>query len=159
MTTENLRVDMLERMRDRVESHDKAGNIIINGDALLEAISTAATLALPMPVWLASAVTGAIAAYKNYDVRTLDEAFGVERPKGKRQDAERKERASAIYVIAEVLRLHHVQKVPISVEIFEIAGETCGVKKTTAENWFYNHKNARSDIYVVAMQMAGVTEG
>ncbi|HRP71298.1 MAG TPA: hypothetical protein PK743_01505 [Luteimonas sp.] len=140
---------MLERLRDSVQSGD--------GDALLEAISLAATLALPMPVWLASAATNAIAAYRNFDAKSLDEAFGVKRQKGQRQDAAQREGRNALYVIAEVLRLH-AKGQPIDAGIFEAAGETCGVGKTTAETWFYEHKASRTDVYIVAMQMAGVVE-
>ncbi|MFC6187495.1 hypothetical protein [Pseudoxanthomonas mexicana] len=150
MNAEDLRMAMVERFRDSVERGD--------GDALLEAVSTAATLGVAMPTWLASALTRAVAAYRNFEVRTLDEAFGVQRAKGQRQDAVQSEGSKAIYVIAEVLRLH-AQGTPIDAGIFEAAGATCDVGKTTAQDWFYKHKKQRTNTYLVAMQMAGVTEG
>lgn len=156
MSARELRVEILERLRDRVTARDEAGNYT-DGDAVLEAVMTAAMLGLPMPRWLAGRVAHAISAYQNYDVKTLDEAFGVMRPKGKRLDAEQSERQNAIYVIAEVLRLHASGQ-PIDAGLFELAGASCGVGKTTAESWFYKHKNARTSTYLVAMQMAEVTE-
>ncbi|WP_242163382.1 hypothetical protein [Lysobacter sp. M15] len=149
MSSDDLRVTMLDRLRDRVERGD--------GDAVLEAMSLAATLRLVMPVWLASAVTGAVAAYRNHDVKTLDDAFGVQRQKGQQLPAAQSEGQNALYVIAEVLRLHALGK-PIDAGTFEEAGATCGVGKTTAEKWFYKHKNDRADVYLVAMQMADVSE-
>lgn len=149
MNAEDLRTAMLERFREQVERGD--------GDALLEALSTAATLGMAMPLWLASAITGAVASYRNADARTLDEAFGVKRPKGQRQDAIQSEGRKAIYVIAEVLRLH-AQGIPIDAGIFEVAGATCDVGKTTAQDWFYKHKKGQTNTYLVAMQMAGVSE-
>lgn len=149
MSADDLRVEILERLRERVERGD--------GDALLEAISTAATLGMVMPMWLASATSHAVAAYGNYDAKTLDEAFGVKRRKGQQLPAAQSEGRNALYVIAEVLRLH-AQGMPIDAGIFETAGAACNVGKTTAEKWFYKHKNGRTDIYLVAMQMAGVTE-
>ena len=148
MTAEDLRMTILERLRNDVESG--------NGEAIIEAIATAANLGLPMPAWLASPVAGAIASYQNFETRTLDEAFGLQRKKGERQDAVVSERRSAIYVIAEVLR-RHARGEPIDAGIFEAAGATCNVGKTTAETWFYKHKNDRTDIYLVARQMAEVS--
>lgn len=146
---EVLRGEMLDRLRIDVESG--------SGEALLEAISLAATLHLPMPTWLAGATTSAIASYRNWNARTLDEAFGVQRPKGQRQDAVLSENANALYVIAEVFRLR-AQGEPIDAGTFEKAGRTCGVEKTTAEKWFYKHKKDHTDTYLVAMQMAGFNE-
>lgn len=156
MTAEKSRMEILERMRDRVTARDEAGNFT-DGDALLEALITAASLGLPMPQWLAGRVAQAVSSYRNYEVKTLDEAFGVQRPKGKRLDAEQSERQNALYVVAETLRLH-AEGEPISANLFEMAGASCGIGKTTAEAWFYKHKNARTDIYLVALQMAGVKE-
>lgn len=150
MNTEHVTPEsILEQFRRTVEDGD--------ANAVLDAVSTAATLHLPMPPWLSTVVTGAIADYKNHDTKTLDEAFGLQRPKGQRQDAVQSELRNALYVIAEVLRLH-ANGQPVDGQIFEEAGATCGVKKTTAETWFYKNKNARTNIYLVAMQMAGVTD-
>lgn len=146
------RVEILERLRDRVVARDESGKFS-DGDAVLEAVITAATLGLPMPAWLAGRVMGAISAYQNFEVRTLDEAFGVEREKGKRLHAEFNERQNAIYVIAEVLHLQS-QGEPTDAGMFEVAGAACGVGKTTAEEWFYKHKNANTDVFKVAKQMA-----
>lgn len=154
MTAEKLRMEILERLRERVVARDEAGNFT-DGDAVLEAVMTAATLVLPMPDWLAGRVTQAISSYRNYEVKTLDQAFGVQRPKGKRIHAEFNERQNAIYVIAEVLYLQ-AQGKPTDAGIFEAAGATCKVGKTTAEEWFYKHKNANTDVYKVAKQMASL---
>ena len=149
MTTADLRMEILEQLRLRVEAGE--------GLATIEAISTAAMLGLAMPTWLSRPVMHAIANYQNYENKTLDEAFCLKREKGKRQDAEQSERANALNVITEVLRLHS-QRQPMDSQIFEAAGETCNVKKTTAEKWFYKHKNARTSLYLVAEQIAGMTK-
>lgn len=145
----DLRLEMLERHKAGVEAGD--------GHAVLEALALAASLNLPMPVWLSSAVTSAVATYQNHDAKTLDEAFGVSRPKGQQKHAVRSEGRNAMFVIAEVLRLH-ARGVPIGPGIFERAGETCAVGKTTAQEWYYKHKNGRTPTYLVAMQMAGLAE-
>lgn len=100
---------LIEDCRRRFEAGDKT--------ALLDAIDLCARSGTVMPVWLAEAYGAGYTAWATYKVRSLDQAFGVER-KGKRiTDLQRREALKAIVVI-EVDKLRQ-ENTPTGEGLFE----------------------------------------
>ena len=54
-------------------------------EALIAALSIAGAAGVPAPEWAASALSQALQAWRHGEYRTIDEALGVQRPKGWRK--------------------------------------------------------------------------
>ena len=105
--------------------------------ALLDALDYCARSGSSMPVWLAEAFCACYGKWLRYDVKTLDQAFGVER-KGERI-SDRKFRESLKAPVAlEVSRLHRQEKRPIDEALFELVGEKFKIPTGTARDIYYN---------------------
>jgi len=74
-------------------------------------------------------------AYTKHDVRTLDEAFGVERPKGYSRAAAAREAASSLRLYAIVCFLKSAGVTSESAAI-DAVGEAMKIKKTRANEYF-----------------------
>ena len=107
--------------------------------ALLEVAEWAMYRDELVPDAAARAFGHARAKWETAHTRTLDEAFGLERPKGWRQhDARRWGKAGAVYL--EVKRINEREGVPIGPDLFERAGAAYAVSRTTASEMYYSVK-------------------
>ncbi|MCR6651805.1 MAG: hypothetical protein NVV73_10100 [Cellvibrionaceae bacterium] len=106
-------------------------------EAVLEAVRTCAKHGLPMPNWLATETINNLKKWANYEVKTLDEAFGVQRKKGIHINAERKKWRLEINV---PIRVAAYQKEGRSVDqdLFDEVGKELGVSGSSARDAYYN---------------------
>jgi hypothetical protein len=88
--------------------------------------------------WVAREVVIAIDKWDRSKVRTLDEAFDVERPKGYSQKAAEKKRALQNIVFVEVTNLRRDQ--PVDDFLFETVGNEHGIGITQAKYYYYDKK-------------------
>lgn len=123
-------VKELERCRIEFYAGDSA--------ALLKAVRSCAMHVLPMPPWVACAVSGAIADVMNGQARSLDEAFGVPF-KGQHVNARRKRAEKRIDVDMEVGERIAAGE-PISVAMFEEIGKALNIGKTLAMEYYYGER-------------------
>jgi hypothetical protein len=100
---------LIEVCQHRFEGGDKT--------ALLDAIDFCARSATVMPVWLAEAYCAAYTEWATYKVRSLDQAFGVER-KGRRIPDLQEREALKASVVIEVDKLRQ-EKVPTDEMLFD----------------------------------------
>lgn len=73
--------------------------------ALLEAIEHCAMCRLVMPDWVVSDYVFAFRSWSRLKVKTLDDAFGVAKPKGFRIEVAKEEMYTATAVYMEIIRL------------------------------------------------------
>jgi hypothetical protein len=120
----------IEECRKRFEAGEKK--------ELLEAIDYCARSGRAMPLWLVDAFCPRYAAWSRYEVKMLDQAFGVER-KGERIPDRRYRERLKPRVAAEVNRLHTHEKLPIDEALFERVGKRLGISMGKARDVYYNH--------------------
>ena len=89
--------------------------------------------------WVAREVVIAIDKWDRSKVRTLDEAFDVERPKGYSQKAAEKKRKLQSIIYVEV-RILVSEGQAIDEFLFETVGEKFGIGKTQASKYYYEMK-------------------
>lgn len=113
-----------------------------DGTWIFEAIRRCSQYGKIMPERVRKPFEDALERYKTADARTLDEAFGVARPKGWSQSAARSRSrktglgisvASAIYYLIAGASL---QKRAIDDELYEEVGAKYGVSGATARNYY-----------------------
>lgn len=119
---------VVEKFRGAVEAGD--------GDALLSAIQCLVSSRAPFPLWLAAATFQAIDKYKTHAAATLDEAFGVERPRRYRQAKARELETTARNAIADIVSLRMLG-LPVSGDMFEAVGGLHAAGKTKVSEWYY----------------------
>lgn len=108
--------------------------------ALLDAVNFCARERMAMPVWLVNAFCDRYMKWYLFKVRTLDEAFGVERPKRARIKDRARHEWLKPRVVLEVMRLRE-DNVPFGDGMFERVGEKLGVGKTQASDAYYDSAN------------------
>ena len=121
---------LIDDRRRRFEAGDKA--------ALLDAVDLCARAGLPMPGWLAEAYCAAYAHWAAYRVRSLDEAFGVDRKGRKLADLQQRESLKAV-VAVEVNRLRKVM--PTDEHLFEEAGAELNMPVGQVRGIYYDKTN------------------
>lgn len=109
--------------------------------APLCAIQEAISYGIPLPLWAANAVSDAIQAWSSAAVKTLDEAFGVRRPKNWDQTAARNRHMRADAVVDQVDQLRRTK--PLAEELFEEVGEQFNVNPATVKRWYYAYRRSR----------------
>jgi hypothetical protein len=124
----------IENCRKRFEDGEAA--------ALFEAIDYCARSGTAMPVWLAEAFCSRYIAWLKYQVKTLDQAFGVER-KGERIPERRERESLKLRVVIEVDKLHRQQGLPIDEALFELVGEALEIKPGMARDIYYKDNEWR----------------
>ena len=118
---------MIEDCRHRFEAGDKT--------ALLDAVDLCARSGLALPVWLAEAYCAGYTAWATYKVRSLDQAFGVER-KGRRIPDLQEREALKASVVIEVDKLRQ-EKVPTDETLFALVGEKLNIPAGQARDIYY----------------------
>jgi hypothetical protein len=100
------------------ERFDRGDNTAVL-DALL-------IMAATFPAWLHTKVISALMAYRQCTVRTLDEAFGVKRPKGQHHESARDREVLRPQIIFDVYS-RHAKGAPLDQAIFEEVGRNLGI--------------------------------
>ena len=95
-----------------------------------------------MPDWVANAVSQALYKWRECEVRTLDEAFEVERPKSFNLNAERRKRAKVFEVHHEATILR--EAVPMGDEFWELLAKACDMSAGTARDYYYIAEHERN---------------
>ncbi len=125
-----LAVEELERCRIQFYSGDRA--------ALLMAVRSCAMHVLPMPPWVACAVSGAISDVMTGQARSLDEAFGAPF-KGQCVKTRRRRAEKQKDVWMEVGE-RNASGQPIDVGMFERIGNALGIGRTVAMEYYYGKR-------------------
>jgi hypothetical protein len=110
--------------------------------ALLDAIDFCARSGSVMPLWLVEAFCARYDKWSRYDVKTLDQAFGVER-KGERISDRKLRESLKPRVALEVSRLHREKKRPIDEALFEQVGAKFDIPMGTARDIYYKDNRWR----------------
>jgi hypothetical protein len=108
--------------------------------ALLEAIDYCARSGSAMPLWLGEAVCARFDSWFRYEVKSLDQAFDVER-KGERISNRQSRERLKPRVAWEVSRLHREENLPVDETLFDLVGRTFGVSMRTARAIYYSDDN------------------
>src|SRR5262249_35006551 len=108
--------------RELVKLHERYNH----GDnrAVLEAIDI---LSAAFPDWLRQAYFVAWGRYCRYEVDTLDQAFGVERPKGQHIEDARKREELRKPILFRVYYLHYCENKPLDAGTFAQVADELGV--------------------------------
>jgi hypothetical protein len=104
--------------------------------ALLDALDYCARSGTAMPLWLAEAYCSRYIPWLTYKVKTLDQAFGVER-KGERIPERRERILLEPRVAMEVDKLHRQKKLPIDEALFERVGKILNIRPGMARDIYY----------------------
>jgi hypothetical protein len=78
------------------------------------------------PAWVREGFTEAWAQYRQYNVQTLDQAFGIKRPKGQHLEAARKRELLRPLIVGEVY-YRHAKGAPLDQGTFEAVGRALGI--------------------------------
>jgi hypothetical protein len=128
-----------ERYLGELEQTVKQGN----GRALLYAIHYCIETGRPVPLFFAQEWTGRFNPWLYHQVRTLDEAFNVARPKGLHFHALKKRAALREPIVLGVLQVQRTQGLPIDGEIFAIVGKRVGVSERFVREVWYSKEGRR----------------
>jgi hypothetical protein len=118
----------LEDNRRRFNDGDKR--------ALFRAIHYCGQNRLILPEWVHLAFTEAAERWFEFEVKTLDEAFGVTYPKGMHFDKKRRFQQIAPKIYQRI-REEHTEGRSIDESLFEEIGHEFFVEKTTASKAYY----------------------
>lgn len=105
--------------------------------SLLDALRLCAVHALPLPSWVADGYAAGYGLWRHHSVATLDDAFGVVRPKGTHLNRLRKTLELNLSVPAMVLRLKH-QGRAVDEDLFREVGEALNISASSASKAYYN---------------------
>jgi hypothetical protein len=105
---------LLKRCHERFDQGDKL--------AVLDAIDLCGRAGL-LPLWVRNAFCNAFSAYQRYEAATLDQAFGVERPKGEHFNKRRERERLREQILFRVYYLHYQEAAPLDMETFARVGK------------------------------------
>jgi hypothetical protein len=133
----------LEKMRKAFEAGKKS--------ALLAALRLSCQCGpfVKTPEWVYNGVRDAIYRYEGAEVRTLDEAFGVKRPKNWRQRAELTRKRLGLEVVA---RIHVWKSVGESVtkELYAEVGRDLGISQSQVQELWEAGKDSDEWLMIAA---------
>ena len=92
--------------------------------ALLDAVDV---LAVYFPSWAQEAFAKAWSDYRQHAAATLDEAFGIERPKGQHQKEARAREVLRGSILFRVYYLHYRERKPLDAETFAQVASELGI--------------------------------
>lgn len=113
-----------------------------NGIYLLQAIQACGLYRLPIPINIRRALGAVLDRYSSAEARTLDEAFGIKRPKGWNQSSEISKHRdigsgySKAYAIWRAVKQSHEDGSPIDIGLFEGIGADFAVSGSTARKYY-----------------------
>ena len=135
-----------QKLRPRFEGGDNR--------ALLEAVDICARARIPMAAWVAEAFSSRFAAWRRFDIRTLDDAFQVSRRKNTRLDDRARQEQLKWDVLNRVCALRK-EGHPLDVELFETVGSEFGMSGSWANKIYYQGENREDREY--ALMLHGLT--
>ena len=109
-----------------------------NPTALLIAVDACLRSGSKVPLWAAQEFCDRIDEWFRFQARTLDEAFGAERPRGKHFDKRRKRERLRPRIVLRVLQLNR-QDEPIGGGLFERVGRELGVSASYVSDVYYEN--------------------
>jgi hypothetical protein len=104
---------------------------------LLIAVDACLRTGSKVPLWAAQKFCDQIDKWLRAQVKTLDEAFGVQRPAGKHFDRRKKREALRPYIVLRVLDLNKFQGVPIGGGLFEQVARELKVSAPYVSDVYY----------------------
>lgn len=104
-------------------------------DRLPEALRFCAVQQVVMPEWVANKVSEIIVDWRSLKVRTLDEAFECNRPKGFHINANKKKRTLAPTVYRLVFEAQR-NNFPITENLYEAIGEKLHIGKSAVKEYY-----------------------
>lgn len=107
------------------------GNRII----LFEAIRACGQYGIPLPDWVRQELQRGLDRYRSAESWEFGEAFGIVRPKGKWQSAEREKRAKAWPVFCAVIEAEKRGK-GRGQSLYAAIGEEFGISASTVHNYY-----------------------
>jgi hypothetical protein len=138
--------DLLKLVEIMIQYHtSRAGEG--DNEALLNALMMAIKHGLPLPVEARRMILDRFQRYYLFEVRTLDEAFGVSKPKGFRLK-DRRRRNKARFPVIKKVRILIEQGEPIAPDLFDRVAEEVNerltgelqISGTVAAELWYEHK-------------------
>jgi hypothetical protein len=110
-----------------------------DAEALHEALNLCTCLEdSPMPGWVADGLNHALCKYNEFEVKTLDDAFGVSRKKGMHLDKERAKAGLKNRIAAEVFRAHRGEKkVSTTDDLFAEIGAKMNMTGSKVKRLYY----------------------
>lgn len=135
-TSPSKAIDFRTRFHEiQLERHKRRFN---DGDkrALFRAIHYCGQQRLILPEWVHLAFTEAAERWFEFEVKTLDEAFGVTHPKGMHFDERRRFQRIAPKIFQRIREEQHEGR-PLDESLFEEVGNEFFVEKTTASKAYY----------------------
>jgi hypothetical protein len=116
-----------------------------NAEALLDAIGFCGERRMVQPDWVVKAFQERWKKWRGFEVRTLDEAFRVSRPKGRKLTWLRTVRRFAYEVLLDIADAKAHGR-PVNVALYEEIGERYGLSGTTVDKLY---REARKTAFVL----------
>lgn len=104
--------------------------------SLLDALRLCAVHNLPLPSWVADGYAAGYAQWRHHSVATLDDAFGVVRPKGTHLRAKRKA-LELNFAVPVMIMKFRAQGRSVDEALFEDVGKALGISSSTASKAYY----------------------
>jgi hypothetical protein len=119
-----------------------------SGFDVLEAVAECARCGLVLPDWLAGAFLKRYRAVSQFRAKSWDDplSFGPPYPKGTNIGAKRKARDKGLDLYRRVESLRDKNPEMALLEALETVGESMGIGKTLAEEYFYAQRKRRSNL-------------
>jgi hypothetical protein len=131
-----------QKLRLRFEAGDER--------ALLDAVDICARAGIAMPWWLAAAFSTRYTPWRRLQMKTLDEAFRVAGPKGRRwSDLARREHVKSD-VLHRVCALRR-EGLPLDESLFTTVGRELGISGGLANRIYYDPANREDRDYVATV--------
>jgi hypothetical protein len=109
--------------------------------ALFEAILECSRFGIPLPYWARTALQEAYSRAKNFEVRTLDEAFGYKLPANIKISKLRKKHVIGHRLFCAVTRRNKLNGDGISDDLFAAVGELFAISGSAAKQLYYEVKD------------------
>jgi hypothetical protein len=129
--------------------------------ALIEAVGACARADLPLPQWAAEAFGRGLRAIEDFEIGSLDDAFGRPHPKGMHLGRARLKKWNRMLVF-DIIRdfRREYPEVPLGDELFEIVGRHLGVGGSTlVSELYYDMKRERDELVAEVKADAAAKRG
>ena len=119
---------------DILENEYKQGDV----NSLFMAIVLCLRNDVTAPAWVGDSFLRPLMKWQSYQVKTLDEAFNIRFPKGKRliEQQKKKQMSGAVFVLVKNLQANGR---PTDDGLFKDVGKKLGIGKTVAKNYYYEY--------------------
>jgi hypothetical protein len=120
--------------------------------ALLLAVDLCLRTGGKVPADLATAFCDRLDEWFRDQVRTLDESFGVERPRGQHFDDLKKRSRDRMRVLRCALRLRETENLPVGGELFAAVAEKLGLPEDYVRERWYDKKIRDLRLYLLRQE-------